>query len=519
MSKRIFLSPPWLGGSERARVDEAFASGYIAPCGPMVDRFERAFADRIGIAHACALSSGTAALDLLFHELGIGPGDRVFCSDLTFISSIAPAVRRGAEPVFIDCDETSWTIDPDLLEEALAQAAVEGRMPKAVVAVDLYGQCCDYGRIEPLCERYGVPLIIDAAEALGADYCDHLVVAMESVKPGEGRAGPRAGDARGEGRTPNAEHRTLNSQLSTLNVQVGNYPCGAELLPSPLRPLGGRKKARNAGDAGWAAVYSFTGNKIITTSGGGMIASRDAGVVERARKRAQQAREPVVWYEHRELGYNHRMSNLVAAVGVGQLEALERILAKKRQIFEWYRERLEGVPGVSLMPEAGYGRCSRWLTVALLRPRSGRNGECKNGRGADEGAHGACDGGRAREGGNAQRSTLNAQRSSDEDGLVAQGFYPHLCDHWVAAKSGPGERVMRVIEALERENVESRPVWKPMHLQPVFEGARVIGGAVSEHLFANGLCLPSGTGLERDDVARICGVVAAALAREGDTPR
>jgi len=511
MSKRIFLSPPWLGGSERARVDEAFASGYIAPCGPMVDRFERAFADRIGIAHACALSSGTAALDLLFHELGIGPGDRVFCSDLTFISSIAPAVRRGAEPVFIDCDETSWTIDPDLLEEALAQAAAEGRMPKAVVAVDLYGQCCDYGRIEPLCERYGVPLIIDAAEALGADYCDHLVVAMESVKTGEGRAGARAGDAmgeaRGEGRTPNAEHRTLNSQLSTLNVQVGNHPCGAELLPSPLRPLGGRKKARNAGDAGWAAVYSFNGNKIITTSGGGMIASRDAGVVERARKRAQQAREPVVWYEHRELGYNHRMSNLVAAVGVGQLEALERILAKKRQIFEWYRERLEGVPGVSLMPEAGYGRCSRWLTVALLRPRSGRNGECKNGRGAGEEAQGACDGDLAR--GEPGDGRVFTQRRGD---AVAQGFYPHLCDHWVVAKSGPGERVMRVIEALERANIESRPVWKPMHLQPVFEGARVIGGAVSEHLFANGLCLPSGTGLERDDVARICDVVVASLA-------
>ena len=453
MSNRIFLSPPWLGGSERARVDEAFASGYIAPCGPMVDRFERAFAERTGIAHACALSSGTAALDLLFHELGIGPGDRVFCSDLTFISSIAPAVHRGAEPVFIDCDETSWTMDPDLLEEALAQAAAEGGLPKAVVAVDLYGQCCDYGRIEPLCERYGVPLIIDAAEALGAEYCDHSEVAMESVKTGRGRTP----DAWGEGRTPNAERRTLNSQLSTLNVQVGNHPCGAELFPSPLRPLGGRKKARNAGNAGWAAVYSFNGNKIITTSGGGMIASRDAGVVERARKRSQQAREPQVWYEHEELGYNYRMSNIVAAIGVGQLEALERILAKKRQIFEWYRERLEGVPGVRLMPEAEYGRCSRWLTVASLRPLSGRNGECKNGRGA-------------------------------------------------------GERVMRVIEALERENIESRPVWKPMHLQPVFEGARVMGGAVSEHLFENGVCLPSGAGLERDDVARICDVVVAALA-------
>ena len=200
MSKRIYLSPPWLGGSERARVDEAFASGYIAPCGPMVDRFERAFAERIGIAHACALSSGTAALELLFHELGIGPGDRVFCSDLTFISTIAPAVRRGAEPVFIDCDERSWTMDPDLLEEALAQAAAEGRLPKAVVAVDLYGQCCDYGRIEPLCERYGVPLIIDAAEALGADYCDHGVVAMASVKTCAGRAGARAGHEMGTSR-------------------------------------------------------------------------------------------------------------------------------------------------------------------------------------------------------------------------------------------------------------------------------------------------------------------------------
>ena len=486
MSKRIFLSPPWLGGSERARVEEAFASGYIAPCGPMVDRFERAFVERTGIAHACALSSGTAALELLFHELGVGRGDRVFCSDLTFISSIAPAVRRGAEPVFIDCDETSWTMDPDLLEEALVQAAAEGRLPKAVVAVDLYGQCCDYGRIEPLCERYGVPLIVDAAEALGAVYCDHPVVAMASVKTGAGRASACAGHAMG------ASH--------------GDRLGGAGLLPSSLQPLGGCKKERAAGDAGWAAVFSFNGNKIITTSGGGMIASRDAGVVERARKRAQQAREPVVWYEHRELGYNHRMSNLVAAVGVGQLEALERILAKKRQIFEWYRERLEGVPGVRLMPEAGYGRCSRWLTVALLRPPSGRNGECKNGGGADEWAHGACEGGLAR--GEPGDGRVFTQRRGD---AVAQGFYPHLCDHWVVAKSGPGERVMRVIEALERENIESRPVWKPMHLQPVFEGARVIGGAVGERLFANGVCLPSGAGLERDDVARICGVLVSVL--------
>jgi dTDP-4-amino-4,6-dideoxygalactose transaminase len=452
MSKRIFLSPPWLGGSERARVEEAFASGYIAPCGPMVDRFERAFAERTGIAHACALSSGSAALDLLFHELGIGLGDRVFCSDLTFISSIASAVQRGAEPVFIDCDETSWTMDPDLLEEALAQAVAEGRLPKAVVAVDLYGQCCDYGRIESLCEQYGVPLIIDAAEALGACYCDHGVV---------------AGTQNSERRTQNAEAGTFNAQRSTLNAQVREREGQASACP---RTQNAERRTRNAevetfnaqgrsaGDAGWAAVFSFNGNKIITTSGGGMLASRDAGVVERARKRAQQAREPVVWYEHRELGYNFRMSNIVAAIGVGQLEALEIILAKKRQIFEWYRERLEDVPGVRLMPEAGYGRCSRWLTVVeLLRPPSGRNDECKN---------------------------------------------------------EPSAQVMRVIEALERENIESRPVWKPMHLQPVFQGAWVVGGVVCERLFANGLCLPSGAGLERDDVERICDVVVAALAKD-----
>jgi dTDP-4-amino-4,6-dideoxygalactose transaminase len=379
MRERIFLSPPWLGGNERTRVEEAFASGYIAPCGPMVDRFERDFVAVTGLPHACAVSSGTAALELLFHELGVTRGDRVFCSDLTFVSSIAPAVHRGAEPVFIDCDEATWTLDPELLAEALAAAAKEGRLPKAVVAVDLYGQCCDYGRIEPLCEQYGVPLIIDAAEALGAEY-------------GGGRS---------------------------------SCP-------------------RHAGDAGWAAVYSFNGNKIITTSGGGMVASRDGGVVARARKRAQQAREPVVWYEHEELGYNHRMSNIVAAVGVGQLSCLERIVAKKRQIFEWYRERLGALLGIRFMPEAGYGRCTRWLTVVEM---------------------------------------------SRQAGTVP----------------------LRLVEALEKENIESRPVWKPMHLQPVFKGARLFGGAVSERLFAHGVCLPSGAGLTGEAVDGVCGIVANTL--------
>ena len=393
MNSRIFLSPPWLGGSERARVEEAFASGYIAPCGPMVDRFEREFAAVTGGAHACAVSSGTAALDLLFHELGVTRGDRVFCSDLTFVASIASAVRRGAEPVFIDCDETTWTMDPVLLAEALDDAARGGGLPKAVVSVDLYGQCCDYDRIGALCERYDVPLIIDAAEALGATY-------------------------------------------------------------------GGR----HAGNAGWAAIYSFNGNKIITTSGGGMIASRDEAVVARARKRAQQSREPVVWYEHEELGYNHRMSNIVAAIGVAQLACLDEIVAKKRQIFDWYRERLGDVPGVRFMPEAMYGRCTRWLTVMECSSEVLKFGSAESG------------------------DRAGADRTSE--------FQKFRTSH-----------VMRMIGALERENIESRPVWKPMHMQPVFREAKIVGGAVGERLFAAGLCLPSGAGLEENDVDRVCAAI------------
>lgn len=208
-----------------------------------------------------------------------------------------------------------------------------------------------------------------------------------------------------------------------------------------------------------------------------MLVSRDAGVVERARKRAQQAREPAAWYEHRELGYNYRMSNIVAAIGVGQLEMLERIVEKKRQIFEWYRSRLEGRAGCRCMPEAAYGRCTRWLTVGLLRPRPGYACRTESGK-----------------------ATPESSGSNDE------------CKNGGRAAAGicmPGAEVMRVIEALERENIEARPVWKPMHMQPVFQGARVFGGRVGERLFENGICLPSGAGLEEADVARVCEVMVA----------
>lgn len=374
MDRRIFLSPPWMSGDELPLVHEAFDSNYIAPCGPMVDRFERAFSARVQVPHAAALASGTAALDLLFHELGVTRGDFVFCSDLTFISSIGPAFHRGARPVFLDCDEATWTMNPDLLEEALADANRQNRLPKAVVAVDLYGQCCDYDRLERICETYQVPLIVDAAEALGARY-----------------------------------------------------------------------GTRSAGDAGMAAVYSFNGNKIITTSGGGMLCSRDRGIVERARKRSQQSRESVSWYEHLEVGYNYRMSNIVAAIGVGQLAHLDEILQRKREIESWYREGLS--EEFAFMPEAPYGTGNRWLTVVQF-PEEDANKEVR-----------------------------------------------------------PSATVERARQKLEQENIESRPVWKPMHLQPVFQGCQCYGGRVSERLFTNGLCLPSGVSLTRPDVERVIAIL------------
>jgi len=386
MSKRIFLSPPWMGGNEREMVEAAFASGYVAPCGPMVDRFEAEFAQTVNAPYACALASCSAALDLLCHELRIQKGDRVFCSDLTFVASVASAVHRGATPVFIDCDDTSWTMNPDLLAEALADAKRDNTLPKAVIAVDLYGQCCDYDRIESICENYGVPLIIDAAEAVGATY-----------------------------------------------------------------------KQRPAGTAGWASVYSFNGNKIITTSGGGMLTSRDQGIVERARKRSQQSREPKAWYEHEELGYNYRMSNIVAAIGIGQLQILPEILRRKQQIFDAYRERLHSVPGIRFMPKAPYGEPTRWLTVVEF---------CSK--------------------------VLKCPQDSAPEG--AGGITLELSN-------------ARTLELLSAANIESRPIWKPMHLQPVFREAGIYGGTVSEQLFQTGLCLPSGTGLTRDDIDRVCEIM------------
>jgi dTDP-4-amino-4,6-dideoxygalactose transaminase len=387
-TRRIYLSPPHLSGRELELVREAFESNWVAPLGPHVDAFEQEFAAAVGVPYAAALSSGTAALHLSLRILSGGTlrGAEVLCSTFTFAATANAIAYEGGVPVFIDCDSTSWNMDPGLLREELRVLAAAGKLPRAVIAVDLYGQCADYDQIVQACEEFGVPLIEDAAEALGATYWGR------GTKDRPGRS------------------------------------------ETVLRPS-------SAGSFGAAAAFSFNGNKIITTSGGGMLVSHDRSLIERARFLATQAREPAPHYQHSEIGFNYRMSNVLAAIGRGQLTALTRRIAARRRNFEFYRSALGSLPGIEFMPEADFGRSTRWLTCL----------------------------------------TIDAARfrATRED----------------------------VRLALEMENIEARPVWKPMHLQPVFAGCRVKGGEVSERLFGTGLCLPSGSALTEVELERVCAVV------------
>jgi dTDP-4-amino-4,6-dideoxygalactose transaminase len=294
---RIYLSPPDLGEDERALLLDAFDSGWIAPLGPHVDAFEEEVAAKVGAKHAVALSSGTAALHLALILAGVGPGDRVLCSTLTFVASANPIIYVGAEPVFVDAEPRTWNLDVDLVEEELKAAAARGERYAALIAVDLYGRVCDFDRLVPLCEEYGVTLIEDAAEALGSS-------------------------------------------------------------------LGG-KMAGTFGDFG---VFSFNGNKILTTSGGGMLITDDAKMAERARHLATQARDPAPHYEHSEVGYNYRLSNLLAAVGRGQLMHLDEKVARRREIAARYREALGDLPGVAFPDVAGDERWNGWLSSLTIDP-------------------------------------------------------------------------------------------------------------------------------------------------------
>ena len=370
MNKRIFLSAPHMGGEELNFVQEAFASNYIAPVGPQLDAFEQEFAEMVGARYAAAVSAGTAALHLLLRYVGVRSGDEVICSTFTFVASVNPIKYQGGAPIFIDSDYGSWNMDPELLTMELEKRVMEDRLPKAVVLVHLYGQPADIDPIKEVCDKYKVPLIEDAAEALGAEY-----------------------------------------------------------------------KGKAPGTFGLAGFYSFNGNKIITTSGGGMIVSDNKELIKKVKFWATQGRDNAVHYEHSEIGYNYRMSNVLAAIGRGQLRVLSERVATKRKIFDQYRERLGDLPGVSCMPEPDFARSTRWLTCLTIDP--------------------------------------------DQAGL----------DRDV------------VLRELEKNNIEARPTWKPMHMQPLYKGYRVVGGHVAEDIFKHGLCLPSGTSMTEEDLTRVITVV------------
>lgn len=368
MKKRIYLSPPHLIGNEQKLVDEAFTSNWIAPTGPFIDSFEVAIAKYLDTGFGCALSSGTAALHLALEILGIDSGDKVLCPSLTFAASANVILYKKAIPIFLDVNESDWTIDINLLEKAIKKYK-----PKALITVDLYGQSCDYSTIIDICKKYRVLVIEDAAEALGSSY-----------------------------------------------------------------------KNKKCGSFGDISILSFNGNKIITSSGGGMLLSKKEEYVEKARFLASQARENEVHYEHKELGYNYRMSNILAAIGLGQLQNIELFVRKKRRIFNKYKDALGNIEGFTFMPESKHNRMNRWLTTISINKK-------------------------------------------------ITGF-------------GRND----IIKALEKENIESRPVWKPMHLQPLYITYKYLftnNDDVSKRLFNNGICLPSGVSLTQNDQDTILNII------------
>jgi dTDP-4-amino-4,6-dideoxygalactose transaminase len=363
MTKPILLSTPHMGDREHQFVTEAFETNWIAPIGPHVNAFEQEFCQTIGAGNAAAVSSGTAALHLALKLVGVDVGDEVFCSTLTFSASANPIAYLGAKPVFIDSDRISWNMDPELLKTALEQRAKIGKLPKAVILVHLYGQSADIDPIIKTCQQYEVPVIEDAAEALGATY-----------------------------------------------------------------------KGRSPGTFGKVGIFSFNGNKIITTSGGGMLVSEDADITAKAKFLATQARDPAPHYQHSEIGYNYRLSNVLAGIGRGQLMVLKDRVAARRRNCEVYQQALGNLPGIEFMPEPAWGTSTRWLTCLTIDPTA----------------------------------------------------------------FGVDREQVRL--ALAEEQIESRPVWKPLHMQPIFKDCECIGGEVAEDLFANGLCLPSGSNLSDEDL-------------------
>lgn len=373
-NERIFLASPHMGGEEQKFIKLAFDTNWIAPLGPNVDMFEKEVAELVSVKGAAALSSGTAAIHLALKFIGVGRGDTVFCSSLTFAASCNPIVYQGAEPVFIDSEPSSWNMSSTALEKAFKESEKISKIPKAVVVVNLYGQSADMDPIKEICDRYNVPIIEDAAESLGAIY-----------------------------------------------------------------------KGRYSGTIGRFGVYSFNGNKIITTSGGGMLISNDEAALKKVKFWATQSKDAARYYQHSELGYNYRMSNVLAGIGRGQLRILSDRLRQKKNIFDIYKNELNEISDIEFMPIQDYGRPNYWLTVITIK------------------------------------------------------------------ESSPIKPI-DIILALEKENIESRPVWKPMHLQPIFSQYKFYshnetGLSVAEDIFNKGVCLPSDTKMVVKDLNRVISII------------
>lgn len=385
-NKRIYLAAPHMSGKEIGFIEEAFKANWVSPLGPHVDKFEASIASYVGVKEAAALSSGTAAIHLALKALNIKENDVVFCSDLTFIGSCNPVFYENAEQVFIDSERESWNMCPKALEKAFLHHKKLGKLPKAVIVVQLYGQSADMDKIIKLCNEYNVPILEDSAESLGATY-----------------------------------------------------------------------KGRQTGSLGELGVFSFNGNKIITTSGGGILVSNNEEYIKKARFWSTQSKNKSIYYDHTEIGYNYRMSNIVASIGLGQILVLDERIAYKKVIYETYKEGFKDNLDIEMMPICDYGSPNYWLSVIRI------NKECK-------------------------------------------------------------VKPIDIIEALEKYNIEARPIWKPMHMQPIFknnkyytnsdEGSTGKGSkvnSISEDIFTRGVCLPSDTQMNKNDLQKVISIIKALL--------
>lgn len=380
---RLFLSPPHLGRHELNYVHKAIEDNWVAPAGPNLAGFEADICAAVGVPYCVALNSGTAAIHLGLVVLGVGPGDEVLCPSFTFVATANPIVYLGATPVFVDSEPDTWNMCPQRLREAIEDRIAQGKTPKALLLVHLYGMPAKLPELLALAAEFNLPVLEDAAEALGSQW--------------------------------------------------------------QQQPLG---------SFGRVGVFSFNGNKILTTSGGGALVTHDRALAERVRFLATQAKDDAPHYQHSEVGYNYRLSNILAGIGRGQMELLADRVKRRREIFSWYHEHLAGLPGltVALSPQPAGSYSNRWLTTVLLAPADPSTGE---------------------------RLTAATPET--------------LRQH------------------LETRNIESRPLWKPLHLQPLFAAAPMYGGAVCTDLFARGLCLPSGTAMTDTDLRRVAETLRAGL--------